>query len=212
MDLAERVRRGRQAIVLAEVRGLETAEWRHYLQELLDTAGLKPGAAEGFEPWALWEWRRVSIPEWRGILATSVEQCDRKREDYARWMLSEVVLDKSKKHYFGSCTHVGNIELPVAPFNLIWLVRGTCAFRDSAGNRTPKRLLVSAALDPAGADSWVAASAVGVSLRHVLVYRVLDEGGYLVDWGEDCPGGRVWRHPCVNLFRAKAHIAHCGRF
>ena len=93
MDLAERVRRGRQAIVLAEVRGLETAKWRRHLQELLDTAGRRPVLAEGFEPWALWEWRRISIPEWRDILKTSVEQRDRKREEYARWMLSEVLLD-----------------------------------------------------------------------------------------------------------------------
>lgn len=93
MELAERVRRGRQAIVLAEVRGLETAEWRRHLQELLDAASQEPGGYGSFEPWALWEWRRMSIPEWRGILTTSVEQRDRKREEYARWMLSDVLLD-----------------------------------------------------------------------------------------------------------------------
>ena len=93
MELVERVRRGRQAIALAEERGLETADWRRHLQELLDAVSQTLEAFESFEPWALWEWRRVSIPEWRAILSTSAEQGDRKREEYARWMLSEVLLD-----------------------------------------------------------------------------------------------------------------------
>ena len=46
-----------------------------------------------FEPWALREWRRVSIPEWREILAKSVDANESRREDYARWMLREVLLD-----------------------------------------------------------------------------------------------------------------------
>ena len=33
------------------------------------------------------------IPEWRELLKTSVEQRDLRREEYARWMLSEVLLD-----------------------------------------------------------------------------------------------------------------------
>ena len=48
---------------------------------------------EAFEPWVLWEWRRVSIPEWRHILGESVEAGDVRREGYARWMLREVLLD-----------------------------------------------------------------------------------------------------------------------
>ena len=46
-----------------------------------------------FEPWALREWRRLSLPEWKAILATAVETNDWRREDYARWMLREVLLD-----------------------------------------------------------------------------------------------------------------------
>ena len=46
-----------------------------------------------FEPWMLWEWRRVSMPVWRRILCKSIERDDRKREEYARWMLREVLLD-----------------------------------------------------------------------------------------------------------------------
>ncbi len=41
----------------------------------------------------LWEWRRVSIPEWRRILQFSVDQGDSSREKYARWMLREILLD-----------------------------------------------------------------------------------------------------------------------
>jgi hypothetical protein len=41
----------------------------------------------------LWEWRRVSNPEWRRILGESVEQGDNRREEYARWMLREILLD-----------------------------------------------------------------------------------------------------------------------
>ena len=45
-----------------------------------------------FEPWALREWRRVSTPQWRQVLAESVGTGDSKRELYARWMPSEVLL------------------------------------------------------------------------------------------------------------------------
>lgn len=41
--------------------------------------------------WVLEEWRRVSLPQWRCILKESIEQQDKKREEYARWMLSEVL-------------------------------------------------------------------------------------------------------------------------
>ncbi|MBI4236306.1 MAG: hypothetical protein HY688_03005 [Chloroflexi bacterium] len=44
-------------------------------------------------PWVLEEWRRLSIPAWRHILEQSIEQGDRGREEYARWMLREVLLD-----------------------------------------------------------------------------------------------------------------------
>jgi hypothetical protein len=43
--------------------------------------------------WILEEWRRVSIPEWRCILQKSIECNDSKREEYARWMLQEVLED-----------------------------------------------------------------------------------------------------------------------
>jgi len=43
--------------------------------------------------WVLEEWRRVSIPQWQSILRESIEQRDRKREEYARWMLQEILLD-----------------------------------------------------------------------------------------------------------------------
>ena len=91
--LAENIARGRKAIALARKRGLDTSEWEQRLKELFEEAGREPDLEEGLEPWMLWEWRRVSIPEWRRILRESIESGDQKRESYARWMLGEVLLD-----------------------------------------------------------------------------------------------------------------------
>ena len=93
MELAERVQRGRRAIALARQRGLDTSAWKRYLADLLAEAGRQPTRDEGVEPWMLWEWRRISIPDWRRILLESMDKKDSKREEYARWMLSEILLD-----------------------------------------------------------------------------------------------------------------------
>ena len=93
MELADRVWRGRRAIALAKNQGVDTTDWEEHLDVLLSEAGKKPSLEEGFEPWALWEWRRVSIPKWQGILDESIHNTDRQREEYARWMLREVLLD-----------------------------------------------------------------------------------------------------------------------
>ncbi len=45
------------------------------------------------ECWLLEEWRRVSIPAWRRILRESREKNDKGREEYARWMLKEMLQD-----------------------------------------------------------------------------------------------------------------------
>ena len=97
MEIAERVQRGRQAIALAGRQGQDTSEWQHYLAELLDHAGREPTSEEGLEPWMLWEWRRTSFPEWRRILQDSLEREDRRREEYARWMLRDILLDPEYK-------------------------------------------------------------------------------------------------------------------
>ena len=52
-----------------------------------------PTSEEGLNPWMLWEWRRVSIPEWRRILQESIDKEDTRREEYARWMLRDILLD-----------------------------------------------------------------------------------------------------------------------
>jgi hypothetical protein len=46
-----------------------------------------------YQCWALEEWRRVSMPDWRKILKESVDARDIRREEYARWMLREVLFD-----------------------------------------------------------------------------------------------------------------------
>jgi hypothetical protein len=45
------------------------------------------------ECWLLEEWRRISLPEWQRILKESIERKNEKREEYARWMLPEVLED-----------------------------------------------------------------------------------------------------------------------
>jgi hypothetical protein len=41
----------------------------------------------------LQEWRRLCIPEWREILRTSRQEGDKEREEYAHWMLHDILLD-----------------------------------------------------------------------------------------------------------------------
>ena len=91
--LAENILRGRKAIFLARQRGVDTSEWRRRLEDLFSEAGREPCQGKGVEPWMLWEWRRVSIPEWRSILQQSIDNKDQRREEYARWMLREILLD-----------------------------------------------------------------------------------------------------------------------
>ena len=72
---------------------MDTREWERHLHTLLVEAGGEPSREAGLEPWMLWEWRRVSIPEWRRILQEGVEKVDTERKEYARWMLREILLD-----------------------------------------------------------------------------------------------------------------------
>jgi hypothetical protein len=45
------------------------------------------------ENWLLEEWRRISIPDWREKLKEATELKNVKREEYARWMLREMLED-----------------------------------------------------------------------------------------------------------------------
>lgn len=47
--------------------------------------------------WMLEEWRRGSIPSWRRILQEAIDSKDKNREEYARWMLREVLQDEEYK-------------------------------------------------------------------------------------------------------------------
>ena len=93
MDLAERIHRGRRAISIARLNGLDTGQWESYLHDLLAEAGQEPAKTHDLEPWMLWEWRRISIPDWQRILQDSLNQGDSRREQYARWMLRDILLD-----------------------------------------------------------------------------------------------------------------------
>lgn len=92
-DLVENIRRGRKAIDIAKAKGVDTSEWESRLQDLVAEASLEADGGDGFEPWVLWEWRRVSIPQWRQILKESIAKGDYRRGEYARWMLRDVLLD-----------------------------------------------------------------------------------------------------------------------
>ena len=54
-----------------------------------------------FRNWVLEEWRRLSIPEWRRILAESLEAGDVRQADYARWMLAEVLVAPEHESHEG---------------------------------------------------------------------------------------------------------------
>lgn len=43
--------------------------------------------------WLLQEWRKTSLPSWRRILRESIAVNDKRREEYARWMLKEILED-----------------------------------------------------------------------------------------------------------------------
>lgn len=49
------------------------------------------------ECWMLEEWRRLSLPDWRRILIESIETHNTYREEYARWMLKEILQDPEYK-------------------------------------------------------------------------------------------------------------------
>jgi hypothetical protein len=92
-SLSEDIIRGRRAIAMAKRRLMDTSEWEKRLSQLFQEAGREPDSRAGVQPWMLWQWRRVSIPEWRKILAESIKGCDAKREAYSRWMLKDILLD-----------------------------------------------------------------------------------------------------------------------
>jgi hypothetical protein len=68
---------------------------KEFKREIL--AELKCRLRKEAQCWALEEWRRISLPEWRRILQESIEEKDKKREEYARWMLREVLEDPGYK-------------------------------------------------------------------------------------------------------------------
>lgn len=39
------------------------------------------------------EWRRLAIPEWRRVLQEAIRRGEKRRQEYARWMLREVLQD-----------------------------------------------------------------------------------------------------------------------
>lgn len=67
------------------------ADLRELKSEVLAELGKE--RAMVFDCWVLDEWRRVSIPAWRRILSESIEKRDSRREEYARWMLREILQD-----------------------------------------------------------------------------------------------------------------------
>jgi hypothetical protein len=60
-------------------------------------AELRHGRRKQAECWMLEEWRRISLPEWRRKLKESIESNNASREEYARWMLREVLDDPEYK-------------------------------------------------------------------------------------------------------------------
>jgi len=67
------------------------AELRDAKAEVL--AELQRQRDDQIVPWMLEEWRRIAIPAWRRILKDSIHSGDAKHEEYAYWMLREVLED-----------------------------------------------------------------------------------------------------------------------
>lgn len=93
MELAKRVYGGRLGSRITRDQGLGTSKWERHLADLFDSTGRRPKAKEGIGAWMLWEWRRISLPKWRHILEESLWKGNRLREEYARWMLREILFD-----------------------------------------------------------------------------------------------------------------------
>ena len=47
--------------------------------------------------WSLGRWRKTAIPAWQDILLESIQTKDKKREEYARWMLKGILEDQEYK-------------------------------------------------------------------------------------------------------------------
>lgn len=87
LTTTDHIERGRRAIGIALARHLEVPdEWRERLRLLIEEE-------VSSWPWMLREWRRMSLIDWRRILAESVSSSNQRRERYARWMLYDVLLD-----------------------------------------------------------------------------------------------------------------------
>ncbi len=84
---------GLKAIALARSSDRDTSDWEKHLIILFDCAG-RPGAKDADRgSRILWQWRRESIPHWQQALNVAVSRRDRNQEEYARWMLREILLD-----------------------------------------------------------------------------------------------------------------------
>jgi len=66
-------------------------ELRQSKKEIM--AVLKKNHRQEADNWILEEWRKTSLPQWRRILKESIENKTKRREEYARWMLKEILQD-----------------------------------------------------------------------------------------------------------------------
>jgi hypothetical protein len=60
-------------------------------------AELRHQVHQEVERWMLEEWRKINLPAWRRILKESIQNNDRKREEYARYMLKDILEDQDYK-------------------------------------------------------------------------------------------------------------------
>ena len=55
------------------------------------TQELRREGSPSYNCWILQGWRRISIPKWRRILTESRVQGNKNREEYALWMLQDIL-------------------------------------------------------------------------------------------------------------------------
>ena len=85
----------------SRVPGNRVAQLQDNKSEVCDYFFDHPDSSETLKHycWPLELWRRMSLPEWRRNLTKSMESSDKSKEEYARWMLREILLDPQYREH-----------------------------------------------------------------------------------------------------------------
>lgn len=57
------------------------------------------------------EWRQVATPEWRKVLQEAIRRGEKRREEYARWILKDVLEDPEYREGAEAPPQAGQMSL-----------------------------------------------------------------------------------------------------